>query len=564
MWKLFCTSIKSHLYYLLFLILTLGSYFSIVFSKILAVKADGLYAGHVNVWSDWALHIAIANLFAFKSPLYWLSYHPLYAGGKFTYSFLTDFISGMLMRFGMPLKQSFVLPSIALIFILLAGLYFLFYILTGSKKLSVIAVFIFFLSAGLGFINFFKDLLHNPSLSFLIYSPLDYGRYDIYQWYASNMAVGLLVPQRAFLLGLTLGVWAIVGVLYVALRDSELVRGVKIKILAVAGMLAGVLPIAHAHSFIAVLVITGFLCLFNFKKWKILWYYVLVAGIISSILYLTFIWGGIESGSFVSWHPGYTAAGNFFNWLKMWILLWGITLPIAACGLYFYRKEINWSKWAIYAAGIALFIAGNLFYFQPIAWDNSKILWWAYLVFSAPVSLALGNIWAKKRSSFRAVAIALFIVLAFTGFIELTRLVQTGKHEFMMTSADDIKLGLEIREKTDPLAVFLTAPSHNHFVMVWGLRPILMGYTAWAWNFGFNYYPREVDMKKMFLGEGETENLIKKYRVSYIAVGPTEIRDLNANEDYFKARFPLAFRNNNYRIYDTRAVWGNLIGRADF
>src|SRR3989344_5604138 len=107
MWRLLQKSIKGHLGYLLFLILTLGSYFSIVFWKILNFKPDGLYAGHVNVWSDWSLHIAIANIFAFKSPQYWFSYHPLYAGGKFTYPFLADFISGMLMRLGISLKLSY-------------------------------------------------------------------------------------------------------------------------------------------------------------------------------------------------------------------------------------------------------------------------------------------------------------------------------------------------------------------------------------------------------------------------------------------------------------------------
>lgn len=555
MLKLLWRSVENHFRYILILILTLGCYFSIVFYKIISLRPEGVYAGHVNVWSDWSLHIAIANIFAFKDFRYWFSYHPLYAGGKFTYPFLTDFISGMFMRIGVPLKQAFVFPSIVLVFVLLIGLYFLFYLLTESKKLSVVSVFIFFLSAGLGFIGYLKDLFNNPSFSYLVYPLKEIGRYDIYQWYASNMVVGLLVPQRAFLMGTALGVWAIVGVLYVILKDNELSKNVKIKILTVAGILAGILPIAHAHSFIAVVTIIGFLCLFNYKKREILWWYVLVAGIISSIIFLTFIWGGIENGSFASWHPGYTASGNLFNWLGMWTLLWGITLPMAVYGMFFYRRDIGRSKWAVYIAGFTLFTIGNLFFIQPIAWDNSKIFWWAYIIFSAPVSLVLGRIWSGRNFLFKLIVVVLFIVLTFTGFIELTRLVQTGKHEFMMTSTDDIKLGLEIREKTDPLAIFLTAPSHNHFVMVWGLRPILLGYTAWVWNFGFDYNSRELDMKKMFLGEPETNSLIKKYKISYVVIGPTEIHDLNANENYFNSNFNVAFKNNNYRIYDTKVVW---------
>ena len=90
--------------------------------------------------------------------------------------------------------------------------------------------------------------------------------------------------------------------------------------------------------------------------------------------------------------------------------------------------------------------------------------------------------------------------------------------------------------------------------MIWGLRPILLGYTAWALNYGFNYQQRELDMRVMFLGGLETEELLKKYQISYVVIGPTEIYDLNANEDYFSLSFPVTFQNQNYRIYDTRSI----------
>lgn len=521
------------------------------------MKADGLYAGHGNIWSDWALHISIANIFAFKSIRYWFSYHPLYAGGKFTYPFLADLVSGMLMRAGISLEQSFALPSIILTLSLLTGLYFLFYLLTSSRKAALTAVFIFFLSAGLGFISFLNDLILHPSLSSLLYPLRDYGRFENYQWGASNMAVGLLVPQRAFLAGVTMGAWSIVGVLYVILKDKDLAPGIKTKILIMSGVLAGILPVTHPHSFMALIAITGSLCLFNLKKWRTLWPYVLVAGTISSVLYLTFIYGGIESASFVQWHPGYTANGDLFDWLRMWILIWGIMLPLALGSLYYFRKNIDRSRWAVYFGAFMLFAVGNLFYLQPIAWDNSKIFWWVYLILSAPASLALVHIWSKRGLLFRSAAVLLFITLIFMGVIELSRLIQVDQHDYLMTGTEDIKLGLEIREKTGPLDIFLTAPAHNHFVMMWGLRPILMGYTAWLWNYGFDYHSREMDMRKMFLGLSGTEDLLQKYRISYVAIGPAEIHDLDANENYFRGNFPVAFRDSSYRIYDTRSVWQN-------
>ncbi len=557
MFRILKQSVKSHLYYILFLILTLGTYFSILFSKILYFKDDGIYAGHVNVWSDWALHIAIANIFAFKSPRYWFAYHPLYAGGKFTYPFMADMLSGFLMRLGLPLRPAFILPSVLMVLVLLTGLYFLMYLLTRSKKLAVVAVMIFFLAGGLGFIDFLRDAWQNHSFSFLPSNiMLDYGRHDNYQWYAGSMVDGLLLPQRAFLFGTALGVWAILGLFYVVSREDKLAKNIKTNILIVAGILAGILPVTHAHSFIAVMVTTGLLCFFNIKKWMLLWPYVAVAGVISSVLYLTFISGGIQSGSFIQNHLGYTSQGDFFDWLRMWTLLWGLMLPIVMLALFFFRKEIGTSGWALYAGAGALFVAGNIFYFQPIAWDNSKIFWWVYLLFCAPAAMILGKLWSGRNFILRATAVFIFTTLIFTGVVDLVGLIQIDKHSYQMTSAEDMKLGSEISQKTDPVAVFLTAPSHNHFIMIWGMRPILMGYTAWVWNFGFNYNQREADLKQMFLGGDNAPSLLKKYNISYVAIGPTELHDLNANEQYFKGNFPLAFKDNNYNIYDTRTVLG--------
>ena len=64
---------------------------SFLYSQMLIQKNDGLYAGHPYVWSDWALHIGMARIFATKDPSVWFATHPLYAGGKFTYGFLTAF-----------------------------------------------------------------------------------------------------------------------------------------------------------------------------------------------------------------------------------------------------------------------------------------------------------------------------------------------------------------------------------------------------------------------------------------------------------------------------------------
>ncbi len=541
---------------LIILLLTWGLFFSVLFAQMLQEKADGLWAGHEHVWSDWALHISMANTFAYKSPSTWFDYHPLYADGKFTYPFLTNFISGMLMRAGMPLTLAFAVPSITFILLLLVGAYFFFFQIFKSRWLPIIAISIFLFSSGLGFIDFAKDFYASPSWELITYPPKDYSRNEPYEWYAGNVAVGLLVPQRAFLLGMTIGIWAINLLMWGLWKNKKetIARTTKIQ-LAGAGVLAGLLPITHAHGFIAIVIITGFLCLARYRKWRLLIWYAVPAALLSSTLYMTFIYGGIENTNFISWLPGWTSKDGFFGWLKMWIALWGLALPLTLAGyIMIFRKSNRFLYKSIFIAGAVIFASANLFNFQPVHWDNSKLFSWAYFIFSGLMAYVICKLWNTAQLYKKTIAVVFCCALVATGVLEIIRLGNVSRHSFMMTNSADIALGLKIRSETSPTDRFLTAPTHNHFVMMWGLRPILIGFTPWVWNYGFNSSGTELDMRTIYLGGEAAIQLLKKHRISYVTIGPTEIYDLSANENFFASRFPLAFSNENYRVYSVKSA----------
>lgn len=545
---------KEHKKAIIILFSTWGVYFLLLWPRIISLKPTGLYTGHVNVWSDWALHIGLASIFAYKSPQFWFAYHPMYAGGQLTYPFLTNFISGMLIKLGLSIPLAFIFPSIILTALLLLGMYLLFYLVLRSKVKTILAISLFFLSSGLGFINFIKDFLSNPNLG-LFLSPLkDYSPLGDYQWYAGNVVVGLLVPQRPFLLGMTLATWILTGFLYVFLKKEKEERFDKI-ILIISGILAGILPIVHPHTFIVVVIISGLLSLFLIRKWKSLLYYAIPAGILSTFLYFKFIWGKVENWQhFFVWFPGWTIKEGFVKWSMFWLYIWGAMIPLAIFGWFVLRKKSPVLIQVFFLSFFLIFILGNLFLIQPIPWDNSKLFFWAYFGFSALAASTLSWFWQKKFIG-KILVIILTLILVSTGVLELIRLQRIHQNQIQETSADDIRLGLQIRAETDPLAIFLTDTSHNHLVMVWGNRPILLGFTAWVWNFGFSYQQREKDMQTMYQGGLFTEDLLKKYNVSYVAIGPGEIYNMRANENYFSSKFPVAFQNQNYRIYDVRKIW---------
>ncbi len=377
----------------------------------------------------------------------------------------------------------------------------------------------------------------------------------------------MLLPQRAFLLGMTITIWVMVGVLWVLLHKQVQPKKIialtpfqKI-ILVLCGLGAGILPITHMHSFIVLVILSGCWAILNIRWWKHLLWYVIPAGALSIILYAIFIKGGIENPRFMQVMIGWTAphgkneVEHFFYWLKMWWEIWGITLPIAVIGIPIAWLKLPRLERVTLYVGFVIFLLGNIILFQPIQWDNSKLFLWAYLSFSGLATLVLQQLWHKQIGG-KILTILFFILLTATGMLELAKLLQFSKQSYRISSNEEIELGQLIREKTHPRSVFLVAPTHNHPALQWGVRSIVLGYPAWAWNFGFLYQERENDITVLYKGGPLTNKLLKKYNISYVAFGPEELNRLQGNESYYQQRFPLFAKTADIHIYDVRSVTG--------
>ncbi len=545
-------AVRRHRWALVVLLGTFGLYFITLFPQMLVIQNDSLWAGHVHIWGDWSLHIGMANIFAFKAPQDWFAYHPYFSGGKFTYGFLTNMISGLLMRAGVSLPNAFVLPSIFYALVLLLGMYAVFYLVLNSKKASLTAITLFFCSSGLGFLRFIPDAILTSS-----WQPLkDYSRLENYSWLAGNWVNGMLVPQRAFLLGMALAVWVIALVVFVNKNWEQLESQWRKRLLLLAGVLVGILPITHMHSFIVLVIAMGVVCAVQWRRWRELAFFVVPAGVVSSVLYKVFISGGIENPEFMKIRIGWaipqahTLSEALASWLTMWWEIWGIMLPVALVGAWLIRKYRPLIKYFLWSFSI-VFLLGNIIQFQPILWDNSKLFMWAYFGFSALATVVVQRLW-RRRAGWRGAAVVLFLLLTLTGVMELLRLQQVGRNAVMMATNEEIQLGQQIREKTAARDVFLTQASHNTIPMMWGVRPIVLGYPGWALNFGFLHQQREADIPIMYKGGAEAEELLKKYQVRYVLIGPGELYDLEANEEYFAKKYLVVIATENYRVYEVR------------
>jgi hypothetical protein len=526
------------------------------------MKPDGIYGGHINVWADWSLHIGMVNLFAYKAPHDWFAYHPFFSEGRFTYPFLTNLLSGLLVRCGMPLVSAMTIPSVVYSFILLTGLYLLSYVLLRSRRQAVLVVFLFLFSSGPGFLRYIQDLVSHFSWDSVWFPPKDYSRIDERQWYAGNVIEGLLAPQRAFLLGLAIATWA----LFATFRGLESWADNRIigkKYWLLAGFLIGLLSFTHVHSLIAITPGLTLVLLYrtirNPKAWRDLFYLGLPSVSLILFYYVFFLRGGIQAAHFQSWVPGWTANGGLKEWIMLWLRIWGIAIPLSLFAfVQWARKRDSASTYAKIFVGSSFLLFGlsNLILFQPVAWDNSKIFFWCYLLFCIPMAVLLDSLFrSTKRASVTAAALLLFVLTA-TGVIETYRIQWIEKNNYQMTNVDDILLGEKIRKTAGPRDVFLTSTDHNQFIMMWGARPILLGFTAWAWNYGFNYGEAERDLKKIYLGDKEAKALLAKHHIHYVVIGSAERNNFHSNDAYFAKTFPVAFSNRNYQIYDVTSSRG--------
>ncbi|TMD93176.1 MAG: hypothetical protein E6I73_00835, partial [Chloroflexi bacterium] len=122
-------------------------------------KPEGLWAGYVNIWGDWAAHLTFAGSFAYGHnfpPQY-----PIDPGNHLGYPFMVDFLAANLVPLGSSLTSALVLTSGLLGLAFPVVMYLAAARFAGGRAAAAIAVFVFLLSGGLGFYYLYGDIAHS-------------------------------------------------------------------------------------------------------------------------------------------------------------------------------------------------------------------------------------------------------------------------------------------------------------------------------------------------------------------------------------------------------------------
>lgn len=550
--------------------------FYFFFNRAMFETPDGIFTGGSNNLGDLPFHLGA--IFSFTEANNFPPENPSFAFAKFTYPFMADFIVACFVKLGASVTGAFLAQNITLAFSLIVLFEKFVFKLTDNKRAGKIACLILMFSGGFGFIVFFRDYWQDGRgfLEFIWNLPKDYTIFPKgIRW--GNTLTTLFLTQRGLLLGLPLvlivltKLWRLFNT---EIPENEKVKSFSLKPLApviFAGFLAGTIPLVHVHSLVTLFIVSAFLFFFSLDKWR---EWIVFGASVAIIAVPEIIWtltgSASNMGKFVGWHFGWDRGDS--NVFVFWAKNLGLFAPLLVLGIFFFwkswtrrnertanekREEKEFSPsptlrasnlLIFYLPFLFIFIISNLFKFAPWEWDNIKLLIY-WFVGSIPfVAWLLAKMW-EKNVFLKVTAVFCLLVLIFSGALDVWRTI-SDQVNYQVFSRDSVNVAEQIKQKTEPKAIFLNAPTYNSAVVLSGRRSF-MRYVGHLGSYGIDYEPRYDEVKRIYEGSALADGLLRKNQIEYVIVSPEEPGWVNVNEEYFE-KYPLIAESGAYRVYKVR------------
>ncbi len=508
---------------------------ALLWSSALTLEPDGLWAGHLYIWSDWTVHLGDTASFAFADnfpPM-----HPRLAGAPLAYHYLTSLTAAGMVALGVDLLVALPLQSFLFSVLLLIALYAFALRLTGDRTIATLALVLFMLGGSLGWVTLFENGGLGGALETLATQPWDTGAQveANYQW--PNPYFALIMSQRAALYGVPV-LMLVLTILLVAIEGRDWRQ------FALAGLIASSLPLAHLGSFAGLALVAPFLVLlFPQRGWlAFLGVWVLVGGAV----FLGVQGGEARASSGLRWEPGWLADDDPWPWF--WAKNFGLFLPFGLVAL-FVPRLLPRASHRLLLAFMPIFVVINTFILSVVRWDNSKVLLFFFIALAILAATAVVALWRLQRDVLsRAVIVAALATMIASGTLANASQLM-GLDRTRLATPSDLALADWVNAEAPPDAVFAVGLEHNDPVPVLTGRQIITSYLPWLRNIGLDSRPQEADLRAIFLLEPDAPELLDRYGVDYIVIGPWEERELGADPDAFADRFPLVATVGEYRVF---------------
>ncbi len=469
----------------------------------------GIATGDRHNFGDLPFHMAIAAGFAWGDNF--PPDHPELAGAPLTYPFFCDLLSGMVLSVGGSWRDAFFWPTLILALSVVVALVRFGEAVTGSRALGRVAVALTFFSGGLGFLT----LSDGQSVARWWTSGPDLTMNDAGIRYA-NFVTTLFIPQRSILFGWPLLFFALAQLVEGSKEEKHPAgEGSPLQPWMRAGILASLLPLVHAHSFAVLSLCAMFFApRAGLKSILALARGVLPLGLPAILFMITH--NSLSTGKFFEWQPGFD--GGAGHPLTYWLMNAGLFLPLAFMGIVLASRTSG--RASVAAPFVALFVLANLFRLSPWIWDNMKFLAPAHAGLAPFAALVLATAWRRGRMG-RAVSILGFGLATLSGALDVSKVALSGG-DFGIFDRTDLAFAVNVRQATPPTTTILTAPTHNHPVLLSGRR-VFLGYEGHLWSQGLDYTARKPVAEAMFRGEPQPTKGPALIRVEALAVTPAEL-----------------------------------------
>ncbi|HEY6045901.1 MAG TPA: hypothetical protein VIU65_04815 [Pyrinomonadaceae bacterium] len=288
----------------------------LIFLRALLEQPDGMFTGVLNNYGDLPFHLSVITRFAYGQNF--PPEDPTFAGARFTYPFITDLISAMFLRAGASLRNSMFIENY-IVGVALVGVVHRFgQRLLRNRTAAILTPLFVLLNGGFGWAMLFGDVNKTEGSVFQVLRHIPHS-YTILPeidraWRWGNSVTTLLVTQRGFLLGIPLAV-IVFTLWWTAMTDGEIRRqgdGQKrrenasspsvppspllpltAQRMLAAGLIAGLVPLIHAHSFIVLMMVGAFLVPWIYRRaWTA---YGIAAFLGGLIIFVTLKYGALNS-----------------------------------------------------------------------------------------------------------------------------------------------------------------------------------------------------------------------------------------------------------------------------
>ena len=538
-----------------------------VFDRAVMEDVHGISTGLLNNFGDLPFHISVITSFAFGNNF--PPEDPTYAGVRFTYPFLSDFASAIFVRCGATLQESMFVVSftLALAFVGLVHRWAL--VMLRDRLGAILTPLIVLLNGGLGWLLLFEKAgTHEGGLWGVLMNYPSFTVIPETTWRWGNAISALLVPQRGFLMGLPLAV-IVFTQWWLAIQKDEPPpppRTTKTKQrkplpppvaepvtrfpfrtrrMIAAGVAAGLLPLVHAHSFVVVMGMAACLALLHIR-WREWFTFFAVASVIAipQLLWST-MHSAVDATTFFAWEIGWDHGQDHpvFFWFKNT----GFFIPLifAAVLLRFDGYLVGKRLLLFYLPFTLCFIIPNFVKMAPWIWDNIKVLYYWWLASAPLVALLLARLWQQGWIR-RVIAALLFACVTAAGALDVAGItLRSVKYEVF--DSVGVAFAERVKQLTAPRSLIIHAPVHNTPIFLTGRRS-LMGYPGHIWTHGLEFVRREGEIKRIYMGAPDAEQLLKNYDVDYAVIGPLERIVTPPNEQFF-SRFEKVEQLGEYSLY---------------